>query len=71
MEFVSKTEPSKFKDALDDDQWITAMQEELNQYERNKVLDLVPRTKDKHIIVSKWIFINKKDENGIIITNKT
>lgn len=47
------------------------MQEELNQYERNKVLDLVPRTKDKHIIVAKWIFKNKKDENGIIIINKT
>jgi hypothetical protein len=37
MAFVSQIEPSKVTYALDDDQWILAMQEELNQFERNQV----------------------------------
>ena len=50
MAFVSQIEPSKVDDALGDDQWMIAMQEELNQFERNKVWELVPRPSDKHII---------------------
>lgn len=70
MAFVSQIEPSKIDDALSDDQWIIAMQEELNQFERNQVWELVPRPNDKHIIGTKWVFKNKLDENGIIVRNK-
>ncbi|KAK2390888.1 putative mitochondrial protein [Trifolium repens] len=70
MAFVSQIEPSKVNDALNDDQWILAMQEELNQFERNQVWELVPCPKDKHIIGTKWVFKNKLDENGIIVRNK-
>lgn len=70
MPFVSQIEPSKVKEALDDDQWIISIQEELNQFERNKFWDLVPRPKYKHILSTKWIFKNKSDENGIIISNE-
>ena len=46
------------------------MQEELNQFEALKVWRLVPKPQDKSIIGTKWIFKNKKDENGVIVRNK-
>src|ERR1044072_8549059 len=70
MAFVSQIEPSKVDEALEDDQWISAMQEELNQFERNQVWELVPRPSNKHIIGTRWVFKNKLDENGIIVRNK-
>ena len=47
-----------------------AMQEELNQFERNKVQDLFEKTLDHPIIGTKQVFRNKLDENGIVIRNK-
>ena len=46
------------------------MQEELNQFERNEVWELVPRPNDQSVIGRKWVYRNKMDENGIIIRNK-
>lgn len=46
------------------------MQDELNQFEKKEVWDLVQSPKYKHIISTKWVFNNKIDENGIIIINK-
>ena len=46
------------------------MQEELNQFERNKVWKLVPRPKGRTIIGTKWVFRNKMDETGIVTRNK-
>ena len=46
------------------------MQEELNQFERNKVWELVPAPKNRSIIGTKWVFRNKMDENGIVTRNK-
>ena len=46
------------------------MQEELNQFERNEVWELVPRPNDQSVIGTKWVYRNKMDENGIIIRNK-
>ena len=46
------------------------MQEELNQFERNKVWDLVPRPRDHPIIGTKWVFRNKLDEQGQVTRNK-
>jgi len=40
--FVSKFEPKNVKEALTNDFWIEAMQEELNQFKRSEVWDLVP-----------------------------
>ena len=47
------------------------MQEELNQFERNEVWELVPRPNDQSVIGTKWVYRNTMDENGIIIRNKT
>ena len=46
-----------------------AMQEELNNFERNQVWTLVewPNT---NVIGTKWVFCNKQDENGVVTRNK-
>ena len=46
------------------------MQEELNQFERNKIWTLVSRPKYHPIISAKWVFRNKMNKQGIIIRNK-
>ncbi|KAJ9545172.1 hypothetical protein OSB04_024879 [Centaurea solstitialis] len=67
---TTKHEPSNVTEALDISDWVTAMQEELNQFERLGVWRLVPKPKNKTIIDLKWIFKNKKDEDGIVTRNK-
>ena len=49
-------------EALADSDWVLAMQEELHQFERNKVWHLVPWPKNRTIIGTKWVFRNKLDE---------
>ncbi|BBN68998.1 transposable element gene [Prunus dulcis] len=68
--YVSFIEPKSVTDALADNDWILAMQEELNQFKRNDVWYLVPRPKDTNVIGTKWIFRNKTDEKGQIMRNK-
>ena len=69
--FVSYCEPQQVQEALDDEDWLMAMHEELNNFERNQVWDLVPRPTEEHnVIGTKWIFKNKQDANGIVIRNK-
>src|SRR4051794_1803394 len=46
------------------------MQEELNQFTRNDVWDLVPRPKGFNIIGTKWVFRNKLSEKGEVVRNK-
>ncbi|KAJ9536644.1 hypothetical protein OSB04_un000193 [Centaurea solstitialis] len=68
--FLTDTEPTQVSDALQDSDWVTAMQEELNQFSALKVWRLVKRPLDKSIIDTKWLFKNKKDEHGTIVRNK-
>ena len=68
--FVSKFEPKNVKEALTDEFWIEAMQEELNQFKRSEVWDLVPRPDDINVIGTKWIYKNKSDKNGTVTRNK-
>jgi len=42
------------------------MNKELDQIEKNQTWELVPRTKDKNVIGTKWIFKNRLNENGEI-----
>jgi len=56
-------------DALDDSNWIVVMQDELNQFTRNDVWFLVPRSDDMNIIETKWVFRKKMDEDGNIVRN--
>ena len=68
--FLSNVEPMKVSESLADPDWIIAMQEEINQFERLKVWRLIPRHEGKSIIGTKWIFKNKKDEDGVVVRNK-
>ncbi|KAH9801446.1 hypothetical protein KPL71_001040 [Citrus sinensis] len=68
--FISQIEPKSFADAENDESWIIAMQEELNQFERNNVWELVPNLEHQSIIGTKWVFRNKMDESGVIVRNK-
>ncbi|GKB84138.1 retrovirus-related pol polyprotein from transposon TNT 1-94 [Tanacetum coccineum] len=68
--FISTIEPKNVNEALGDESWIVAMQEELNQFIANDVWELVPQPKNMTIIGTKWVFRNKLDENGIVSRNK-
>ena len=68
--FLSQEEPKKVEDALKDSDWVAAMQEELNEFERNKVWQLVPRPRNRSVVGTKWVFRNKTDADGIVIRNK-
>ncbi|KAJ9556751.1 LOW QUALITY PROTEIN: hypothetical protein OSB04_011365 [Centaurea solstitialis] len=68
--FLSDFEPSDVWQALTDPDWVIAMQDELAEFERNKVWRLVERPWGKTIIGLKWILRNKTDENNLIIRNK-
>ncbi|XP_019175585.1 PREDICTED: uncharacterized protein LOC109170903 [Ipomoea nil] len=67
--FLSQVEPKDIDDALKDPSWIEAMQEELNQFERNDVWELVSRPSNHNVIGTKWVFRNKANEDGIVVRN--
>ncbi|GJT82213.1 retrovirus-related pol polyprotein from transposon TNT 1-94 [Tanacetum coccineum] len=68
--FISTIEPKNVNEALGNESWIVAMQEELNQFIANDVWELVPQPKNMSIIGTKWVFRNKLDENGVVPRNK-
>jgi hypothetical protein len=68
--FVSSLEPLSVEQALEDLDWIIAMEEELNNFKRNEVWELVPRPK-QNVIDTKWVFRNKQDEFGVVTKNKS
>jgi hypothetical protein len=67
---VSCEEPKKIEDALKDPNWVNAMHEELNNFKRNQVWELVERLKDHNVIETKWVFHNKQDQDRIVVRNK-
>ena len=68
--FLSQMEPKKVEEALTDRDWVVAMQEELNQFEHQKVWKRIPRPKHRKVIDTMWVFKNKLDEEGIVTENK-
>jgi hypothetical protein len=67
--FVSSIEPHKVEEALQDSEWVLAMQEELNNFTRNEVWHLVP-CPNQNVVGTKWVFRNKQDEHGVVTRNK-
>ncbi|GKB96404.1 retrovirus-related pol polyprotein from transposon TNT 1-94, partial [Tanacetum coccineum] len=68
--FLTAVEPKTYKDALTQSCWIEAMQEELNEFKRLEVWELVPRPDKVMVIALKWIYKVKLDELGEILKNK-
>nr|GEW29550.1 hypothetical protein [Tanacetum cinerariifolium] len=66
----SPMEPKTYKDALTQSCWIEVMQEELNEFERLDVWELVPRPDKVTVITFKWIYKVKLNELGGIFKKK-
>nr|GFB79298.1 retrovirus-related Pol polyprotein from transposon TNT 1-94 [Tanacetum cinerariifolium] len=69
-EFLANVEPKTYKEALQFSSWIETMQEEIHEFERLQVWELVPPSYNVIIIPLKWIFKIKLDEYGEILKNK-
>ncbi|GJU61744.1 retrovirus-related pol polyprotein from transposon TNT 1-94 [Tanacetum coccineum] len=65
-----QSEPKNYKEALTQACWIEAMQEELYEFERLEVWELVPPPDKAFVISLKWIYKVKLDELGGILKNK-
>nr|GFB72181.1 putative ribonuclease H-like domain-containing protein [Tanacetum cinerariifolium] len=57
-------------EAMADFAWIEAMQEELHQFDRLQVRELVDKPFGKTVIKLKWLWKNKKNEDQTVIRNK-
>nr|GFB18046.1 putative ribonuclease H-like domain-containing protein [Tanacetum cinerariifolium] len=68
--FLTSVEPKTYKEALTQSFWIEAMQEELNEFERLEVWELVPQPDQAMVITLKWIYKLKLDKLGGILKNK-
>ena len=67
---ISEMEPKHIDDAVQDDNWVKEMEEELDQFPKNNVWKLVELLKGKKVVGAKWVFQNKLDENGKVVRNK-
>nr|GEX59540.1 hypothetical protein [Tanacetum cinerariifolium] len=68
---VSRTEPKNIKEAMAESAWIESMQEELHQFDRLDVWELVNRPLCTNVINLKWLWKNKRDEENTVIRNKS
>ena len=66
---LSHIDPNSIKEERKDENWVNAMNEELDQNEKNQTWELVPSPKNKNVIGTKWVFKNKVNENGKVIRN--
>ncbi|WVZ52324.1 LOW QUALITY PROTEIN: hypothetical protein U9M48_003396 [Paspalum notatum var. saurae] len=67
---VACFEPRDVSHALSDPNWVNAMHEELENFERNHVWDLVEPPPNCRPIGTKWVFKNKQGEDGMVVRNK-
>ncbi|GJS20320.1 retrovirus-related pol polyprotein from transposon TNT 1-94, partial [Tanacetum coccineum] len=67
---VSIVKPKDIKEAMADSGWIEAMQDELHQFDRLQVWELIDKPFGKMTIKLKWLWKNKKDEDQTVIRNK-
>ncbi|GJS55693.1 putative ribonuclease H-like domain-containing protein [Tanacetum coccineum] len=61
---LSKVKPKNFKSAITEDCWFQAMQDEIHEFDRLQVWELVPQPDCVMIIALKWIYKVKLDEYG-------
>jgi hypothetical protein len=70
LALLSTIEPNSFEEARKDEFWSKAMDEELDQIEKNDTWKLVPKINNKNVLGTKWVFINKLNEDGQVTRNK-
>jgi hypothetical protein len=69
--FVATFEPKDIGHALSDPTWVNVMHEELENFERNQVWELVEPPPNRKPIGTKWVWKNKEGENGEVVRNKS
>jgi hypothetical protein len=69
--FVATFKPKDIEHALSDPNWVNAMHEELENFERNQVWELVEPPQNCKPIGTKWVWKNKKGEKGEVVRNKS
>ncbi|GJR13927.1 retrovirus-related pol polyprotein from transposon TNT 1-94 [Tanacetum coccineum] len=68
---VNQTKPNNIKEAMANSAWIESMHEELHQFDRLDVWELVDIPLCKNVINLKWLWKNKRDEENTVIRNKS
>lgn len=63
-------EPESFEEAVKEETWRKAMEEEISVIEKNSTWHLVEKPKDKDIIGVKWIYRVKYHSDGTVQRNK-
>jgi hypothetical protein len=69
--FVATFEPKDIRHTLSDTNWVNDMHEELENFERNQVWELVEPPSNCKAIGTKWLWENKEGENGEVVRNKS
>ncbi|GJV00093.1 hypothetical protein Tco_1329363 [Tanacetum coccineum] len=64
---LSKVEPKNFKSAVTEDCWFQAMQEEIHEFDRLDVWELVPPPDSACLLLSRWIYKVKLVESGDVL----
>ncbi|GJW56423.1 retrovirus-related pol polyprotein from transposon TNT 1-94 [Tanacetum coccineum] len=67
---LSKVKLKNFKSAITKDYWFQAMQDEIYEFDRLQVWELVPQPDCVMIIALKWIYKVKLDEYDDVLKNK-
>lgn len=62
--FLHSIKPKNVFKASQDEIWVKSMNEELDQIEKNKTWELIPRPVSKNVIGTKWVFHNKLNDYG-------
>jgi hypothetical protein len=69
--FVATFEPKDIGHALSDPNWVNAMYEELENFEKKQVWELVEPPPNCKPIGTKWVWKNKEGENDGVVRNKS
>ena len=66
---MSSIGPKKIDEALKNVDWVNAMHEELNNFTRNQVWELIERPKGHNVVGTKWVLTLEKPGH-IVVRNK-
>jgi hypothetical protein len=69
--FVATFEPKDIGHTLSDHNWVDSMHEELENFERNQVWELVDPPPGFKPIETKWVWKSKEGEKGEVVRNKS
>lgn len=70
MAFVSQIKPKIVDEAINDEDWYLSRKEELNQFTRNNVFELITKASANQVIVTQWLFRNNHDEDRNVLRKK-